>query len=80
MKKNILLTTFFIFLLKSHFLFANNKLGRFFEDQPDKFEYNIHIMYVLAKDSVDREYDISGWIEKIVLKINNDFLKMTTRN
>ena len=80
MKIYVLLTTFFIFFLKSHFLFADNKSGRFFEDQSDQSEYNVHILYVLAKDSVDREYDVSGWIEKTVLKINNDFLKMTARN
>jgi len=53
MKK--ILLSFFITLFSSSLL-ADEKLGRFFEDQPDVTDdYQIHFIYLLAKDSKDRE-------------------------
>ena len=45
---------------------ADEKPGRFFEDQPDvNDDYQIHFNYLLAADSEDREWDINGKMEKI---------------
>ena len=49
----------------------DKKPGRFFEDQPDvNDDYQIHFNYLLAKDSEDRELDINGKMEKIILMAN----------
>ena len=48
---------------------ADEKPGRFFEDQPDVTDdYQIHFIYFLAADSEDREMDINGEMEKILLE------------
>ena len=33
-------------------------------------DYQVHAIYVLASDSKDKQYDVKGVIEKIVLKGN----------
>ena len=43
----------------------DKKPGRFFEDQPDvSDEPQVHFIYLLNKDSEDREWDINGKMEK----------------
>jgi len=57
---------------------ADEKPGRFFEDQPDVTDdYQIHFNYLLAADSEDREMDINGKMEKMLLEINEVMLKAT---
>jgi len=57
---------------------ADEKSGRFFEDQPDVTDdYQIHFNYLLAADSEDREMDINGKMEKMLLEINEVMLKAT---
>ena len=69
----ILLTTIFNFSL-----LADEKTGRFFKDQPDATDdYQIHFVYLLAKDSKDREWDINGKMEKIILEMNEVMAKAT---
>lgn len=52
--------------------------GRFFSDQEDiTNDYQVHVIYILASDSKDKEYDVNGTIEKIVLR-GNDHLKENT--
>ena len=59
----------------------DKKPGRFFEDQPDvNDDYQIHFNYLLAQDSEDREWDINGKMEKIVLKINDVMAKATAEH
>ena len=59
----------------------DKKPGRFFEDQPDVTDdYQIHFNYLLAKDSEDREWDINGKMEKILLKINKVMAKATAEH
>ena len=59
----------------------DKKPGRFFEDQPDVTDdYQIHFNYLLAKDSKDRELDINGKMEKIILKMNKMMAKATSKN
>jgi len=68
-------------LFCSSLLAADEKPGRFFEDQPDiTDDYQIHFNYLLAADSEDREMDINGKMEKILLEVNEVMLKATAEN
>ena len=68
-------------LFCSSLLAADEKAGRFFEDQPDvNDDFQIHFNYLLASDSEDREMDINGKMEKILLEINEVMLKATAEN
>jgi hypothetical protein len=59
----------------------DKKPGRFFEDQPDvNDDYQIHFNYLLAKDSEDRELDINGKMEKIILMANKWMETSTSKN
>ena len=56
----------------------DKKPGRFFEDQPDvNDDYQIHFNYLLAFDGKDREWDINGKMEEILLEMNEKMLKGT---
>jgi len=56
----------------------DKKPERFFEDQPDvNDDYQIHFNYLLASDSKDREWDINGKMEEILLEMNEKMLKAT---
>ena len=76
------LLIFFLTLFFTNLTFAaDEKPGRFFEDQPDVTnDYQIHFNYLLAADSEDREMDINGKMEKILLEINEVMLKATAEN
>ena len=79
MKK--LLVFFLTFFFSNLTFAADEKPGRFFEDQPDVTDdYQIHFNYLLAADSEDREMDISGEMEKILLEVNEVMLKATAKN
>ena len=79
MKK--LLILFLTFSFTNLTFAADEKPGRFFEDQPDVTDdYQIHFNYLLAADSEDREMDINGKIEKILLEVNEAMLKATAEN
>ena len=59
----------------------DTKPGRFFEDQPDvNDDYQIHFNYLLAFDGKDREWDINGKMEEILLEMNDKMLKATARD
>ena len=52
--------------------------GRFLYDQEDVTDdYQVHAIYVLASDSKDKQYDVKGVIERIVLKGNKHFKNKT---
>ena len=58
-----ILTLIIIFFSTSIFA-ADEKPGRFFEDQPDiNDDYQIHFIYMLDKDGKDNELDINGKME-----------------
>ena len=78
--KNLLI--FFLTFFFTNLTFAaDEKPGRFFEDQPDVTnDYQIHFNYLLAADSEDREMDINGEMEKILLEANEVMLKATAEN
>ena len=78
--KNLLILFLTLFFTNLTFA-ADEKPGRFFEDQPDVTDdYQIHFNYLLAADSEDREMDINGKMEKILLEINEVMLKATAEN
>ena len=59
----------------------DKKPGRFFEDQPDvNDDYQIHFNYLLALDGEDREWDINGKMEEMLLEMNEKMLKATARH
>ena len=59
----------------------DKKPGRFFEDQPDvNDDYQIHFNYLLAFDGKDREWDINGKMEEILLEMNEEMLKATAEH
>ena len=79
MKKIIFYLSLIIFV--SPLFAADEKPGRFFEDQPDVTEdHQIHFNYLLAADSEDREWDINGKMEKILSEMNEAMLKATAEN
>ena len=79
MKKIIL--TLIISIFTSSIFASDEKPGRFFEDQPDVTdEPQVHFIYLLNKDSKDRELDINGKMEKELLEANEKMLKMTKGN
>jgi len=56
----------------------DEKPGRFFYDQPDvNDDYQIHFIYMLDKDGVDREWDINGKMEKEIHKMNEKLYQLT---
>ena len=66
-------------VLKEKTAKMDKKPGRFFEDQPDvNDDYQIHFNYLLAQDSEDRELDINGKMEKIILMMNK-WMEISTR-
>ena len=68
-------------IFSSSLLIADEKPGRFFEDQPDvNDDYQIHFNYLLAADSEDREWDINGKMEKILLELNEAMAKATAEH
>ena len=65
-------------LLWCNISLTDEKPGRFFEDQPDvNDDYQIHFNYLLAADSEDREWDINGKMEKILLELNEVMARAT---
>ena len=59
----------------------DKKPGRFFEDQPDVTDdYQIHFNYLLASDSKDSEWDISGKMEAILLEVNEIMARETAKH
>jgi hypothetical protein len=60
---------------------ADEKPGRFFEDQSDVTdEHQIHFIYLIPSDGEDRELDINGSMENILEKANNVMFEATKAN
>ena len=59
----------------------DKKPGRFFEDQPDvNDDYQIHFNYLLAFDGKDREWDINGKMETMLLEMNEIMFKKPAKH
>jgi hypothetical protein len=75
--KNIFIFLILIFFTNLTFA-ADEKPGRFFEDQPDvNDDFQIHLIYFLDNKTKDKERDISRYIEKQMKKADDAFFKMT---
>ena len=78
MKK--ILLALLISLLSSSIFASDEKPGRFFEDQPDVTDdYQIHFLYLITKDAEDREWDINGKMEEILLEMNEIMARETKK-
>ena len=63
-----------LYLLGTTIVFADKKEGREFIDLPDVDDgYNIHVMYVLPIDGIDKEYDLNSKIGMLVYQMNKWF-------
>ena len=50
-------------------------------DRPDtNDDHQVHFIYAILKNGKDKEWDINGYIEKNVLKVNKNFLKWSAKN
>ena len=78
MKK--ILLALLITLFSSSIFASDEKPGRFFEDQPDVTDdYQIHFLYLITKDAKDREWDINGKMEEILLEMNEIMARETKK-
>jgi len=67
-----------LYFLSIFFAHADMKEGRGFTDQPDIDDgYNIHVMYVLPIDGVDKEYDLNSKIGMLVYQMDKWFNNKT---
>ena len=79
MKKALLILISILFI--SPLFAADEKPGRFFEDQPDVTDdYQIHFIYLIPNDGEDRELDINGKMEKTLLEMNEVMFEATKAN
>ena len=79
MKKALLILISILFI--SPLFAADEKPGRFFEDQPDVTDdYQIHFIYLIPNDGEDRELDINGMMEKTLLEMNEVMFEATKAN
>ena len=78
--KHNLINKFLGFNNKINFIIPeDNKEGRSLIDRPDtNDDYKIHFMYILPKESKDREMDINGKLEKMVFGMDDLFFKLTS--
>jgi len=76
MKKIIFYISIILFI--SPLFAADEKPGRFFEDQPDVTDKpTIHFIYLTTLKGKDREWDINGKMEAEMIKANELLFKMT---
>tara|TARA_B100000780_G_scaffold54894_1_gene34376 strand:- start:698 stop:1612 length:915 start_codon:yes stop_codon:yes gene_type:complete len=69
------------FLLTASVFAADEKQDRHFKDQPDIIDgHQIHFIYLLGKDSKDKELDINGQLQKEVEKANEVMFERTSKN
>tara|TARA_B100000676_G_scaffold68524_1_gene68651 strand:- start:52 stop:936 length:885 start_codon:yes stop_codon:yes gene_type:complete len=67
-----------LYLLGTSNAFADKKEGREFVDLPDVDNgYNIHVMYVLPIDGIDKEYDLNSKIGMLVYQMDKWFNNKT---
>ena len=79
MKKTIFYLSLILFI--SPLFAADEKPGRFFEDQHDVIkDHQIHFNYLHATDSKDRAMDINGKVKKILLELNEAIAKATAEH
>ena len=66
------------FLLTANVYSSDEKVGRSFVDLADIDDgYNIHAMYVIPLDGVDKEYDLNSKISMLLYQIDKWFNSKT---
>ena len=59
----------------------DDKINRSLVDREDStIDHQVHFIYVILKNGKDKEWDINGYIEKLALKVNENFLKWSSQN
>ncbi|MDB3987874.1 hypothetical protein N9422_04770 [Candidatus Pelagibacter sp.] len=59
----------------------DDKINRSLVDREDStIDHQVHFIYAILKNGKDKEWDINGYIEKLVLKVNENFLKWSSQN
>ena len=80
MKKLLGILVLVLILIRPAFA-TDEKSGRYFTDQPDvNDDFQIHFIYLVAKDGKDGEQDINGEMEEVLLEVNETMFKETAKN
>ncbi|MDB3919431.1 hypothetical protein N9349_01665 [Candidatus Pelagibacter sp.] len=59
----------------------DDKINRSLVDREDStIDHQVHFIYAILKNGKDKEWDINGYIEKLTLKVNENFLKWSSQN
>ena len=59
----------------------DDKINRSLVDREDSTnDQQVHFIYAILKNGKDKEWDINGYIEKLALKVNENFLKWSSQN
>jgi hypothetical protein len=59
----------------------DDKINRSLIDREDSAnDHQVHFIYAILKNGKDKEWDINGYIEKLALKVNENFLKWSSQN
>ena len=59
----------------------DDKINRSLFDREDStIDHQVHFIYAILKNGKDKEWDINGYIEKLALKVNENFLKWSSQN
>ena len=67
-----------LFFITTNVHSADEKIGRNFIDLEDIDDgYNIHVMYVIPADGVDKEYDLNSKISMLLYQIDKWFNSKT---
>ena len=60
---------------------GDDKINRSLVDREDStIDHQVHFIYAILKNGKDKEWDINGYIEKLALKVNENFLKWSSQN
>ena len=59
----------------------DDKINRSLVDREDStIDHQVHFIYAILKNGQDKEWDVNGYIEKLALKVNENFLKWSSQN
>ncbi|MDA9171961.1 hypothetical protein N9O34_01455 [Candidatus Pelagibacter sp.] len=59
----------------------DDKINRSLVDREDSTnDHQVHFIYAILKNGKDKEWDINGYIEKLAIKVNENFLKWSSQN
>ncbi|MDC1079848.1 hypothetical protein OAS15_01630 [Candidatus Pelagibacter sp.] len=59
----------------------DDKINRSLVDREDSTnDHQVHFIYAILKNGQDKEWDVNGYIEKLALKVNENFLKWSSQN